>query len=97
MKRDFSSYAADHWNPIDVLGLGLVAGGVVVRITDETNSWGRALYALSAPLLFSRILFFGQMLQFQGPMIQARDVSVESISLSLGFLGRSYRSYIWSA
>lgn len=77
MRRDVSLYTADHWNPIDFLGLSLVAGGLVVRIADQTSSWGRALYALSAPLLFSRILFFAQILRFQGPMIQARNLSNE--------------------
>eukprot|EP00903_Cladosiphon_okamuranus_P019127 g17596.t4 len=70
MRRDFSLYTANHWNPIDLLGLGLVAGGLVFRFADETSSWGRALYALSAPLLFSRVLFFAQTLRFQGPMVQ---------------------------
>lgn len=73
MKREMALYAADPWNPIDVLGLGLVAGGLVARVAHETSSWGRALYALSAPLLYSRVLFFAQVLRFQGPMIQVRQ------------------------
>lgn len=72
MGRDFSLYMADHWNILDLLGLGLVTGGLVVRCADEENPWGRALYALSAPLVFSRLLFFAQMLRFHGPMIQVR-------------------------
>ncbi|CBJ29682.1 Ankyrin Repeat Transient Receptor Potential Channel [Ectocarpus siliculosus] len=70
MRRDFGLYAADHWNILDLLGLGLVTGGLIVRCADGDNSWGRALYALSAPLIFSRLLFFAQMLRFHGPMIQ---------------------------
>ncbi|CAN0212826.1 unnamed protein product [Ectocarpus sp. 6 AP-2014] len=70
MRRDFVLYAADHWNILDLLGLGLVTGGLIVRCADGDNSWGRALYALSAPLIFSRLLFFAQMLRFHGPMIQ---------------------------
>ncbi|CAM9510922.1 unnamed protein product [Scytosiphon promiscuus] len=70
MSRDFSLYAADHWNILDILGLGLVTGGFLVRCADGGNPWGRALYALSAPLVFSRLLFFAQMLRFHGPMIQ---------------------------
>lgn len=70
MGRDFSLYVADHWNTLDLLGLGLVTGGLVVRCADGQNPWGRALYALSAPLVFSRLLFFAQMLRFHGPMIQ---------------------------
>lgn len=72
MGRDFSLYVADHWNILDLLGLGLVTGGLVVRCADGDNPWGRALYALSAPLVFSRLLFFAQMLRFHGPMIQVR-------------------------
>ncbi|CAM9970930.1 unnamed protein product [Ectocarpus sp. 13 AM-2016] len=70
MMRDFGLYAADHWNILDLLGLGLVTGGLIVRCADGDNSWGRALYALSAPPIFSRLLFFAQMLRFHGPMIQ---------------------------
>ncbi|CAM9696418.1 unnamed protein product [Hapterophycus canaliculatus] len=70
MSRDFRLYAADHWNILDILGLGLVTGGFLVRCADGENPWGRALYALSAPLVFSRLLFFAQMLRFHGPMIQ---------------------------
>lgn len=72
MGRDFSVYVADHWNILDLLGLGLVTGGLIVRCADGENPWGRALYALSAPLVFSRLLFFAQMLRFHGPMIQVR-------------------------
>lgn len=70
MGRDFNLYMTDHWNILDLLGLGLVTGGLVVRCTDDESLWGRYLYALSAPLIFSRLLFFAQMLRFHGPMIQ---------------------------
>lgn len=70
MRRDVSVYIADHWNPVDLLGLGFAAGGLVARFTARTSSWGRSLYALSAPLFFSRLLFFAQLFRFQGPMIQ---------------------------
>jgi len=63
-------YVTDHWNILDLLGLGLVTGGIVVRCVDSESLWGRSLYALSAPLVFSRLLFFAQMLRFHGPMIQ---------------------------
>lgn len=63
-------YMTDHWNILDLLGLGLVTGGIVVRCADGESLWGRSLYALSAPLVFSRLLFFAQMLRFYGPMIQ---------------------------
>ncbi|CAM9407845.1 unnamed protein product [Scytosiphon promiscuus] len=70
LRRDVNLYLADHWNPIDLLGLGLAAGGFIARFTDRTSSLGRVLYALSAPLVFSRLLFFAQLFRFQGPMIQ---------------------------
>lgn len=70
--RDFGLYAADHWNILDLLGLGLVTGGLIVRCADGDSPWGRALYALSAPLVFSRLLFFAQMMRFHGPMIQVK-------------------------
>lgn len=89
MRRDSTLYSADHWNVIDFLGLGLVAGGLVVRAADETSSWGRALYALSAPLLFSRMLFFAQMFRFQGPMVQVSNLSNDSEFCFIFFLSPS--------
>ncbi|CAN0095471.1 unnamed protein product [Scytosiphon promiscuus] len=70
LRRGVDLYIADHWNPIDMLGLGLAAGGFIARFADRTSSSGRVLYALSAPLIFSRLLFFAQLFRFQGPMIQ---------------------------
>ena len=70
IKRNLNIYLQDPWNFFDALALVMLAGGFFVRLADGGSSWGRALYALSAPLVFSRILFFMQILQFQGPMIQ---------------------------
>lgn len=67
---DFDAYLQDHWNILDVLGLAVLLAAFVFRITDNAGSLGPALYALSAPLVFSRVLFFAQILPFQGPMIQ---------------------------
>ncbi|CAM9825189.1 unnamed protein product [Ectocarpus sp. 4 AP-2014] len=64
-------YMQDQWNLLDVTSLILLLGGVIQRIygqVDDESS--RALYALSAPLAFARILFFAQILPSQGPMIQ---------------------------
>lgn len=72
MWRDFHGYL-NRWNALDVLGLLFLLGGFVVRCVDLESTWGRSLYALSAPFMFSRILFFAQILPFQGPMIQARS------------------------
>lgn len=72
MKLDIITYVKDRWNILDILALTLLAAGFLVRATDGDNPWGRALYALSAPLLFSRLVFFAQLLHFQGPMVQVR-------------------------
>ncbi|CAM9094293.1 unnamed protein product [Scytosiphon promiscuus] len=66
----FGNYMIDRWNALDVLGLALSLGGCTVRWIDDGNPWGRALYALSAPFMVSRVLFFAQILPLQGPMIQ---------------------------
>lgn len=71
MRTEFSLYIADHWNPIDLLWLRFVGAGLVAWASDWTSSWGRSLYALSAPLIFSGVLDFAQMLRSQGPMIPA--------------------------
>lgn len=63
------------WDTLDVVSLGLIAGGLVVRSTDGANLWGRALYAMSAPILFARLLFFAQFLRVCGPTIQVRALA----------------------
>eukprot|EP00752_Nemacystus_decipiens_P011383 g10115.t1 len=70
MRRGLAEYLADGWNCLDVLGLAVTLSGFGVRCVDPSSPWGRSLYALSAPLLVSRILFFAQVLPFQGPMVQ---------------------------
>ena len=71
MWRGLDEYMKDTWNLLDGLGLAVSLGGFVVRCVDPASPWGRSLYALSAPLLVSRVLFFAQILPFQGPMVQA--------------------------
>ena len=70
MRRDIHMYLQNQWNYLDILGFVMLLGGFCVRILDSESPWGRSLYALSAPPIFSRVLFFAQMLKFQGPMIQ---------------------------
>ena len=70
MRRNLNFYRQDPWNFFDALALVMLAGGFFWRLANSGSPWGRALYALSAPLVFPRILFFVQILQFQGPMIQ---------------------------
>ena len=70
LRRDFHMYLQDQWNYLDTLGFAMVLWGFCVRILDSQRPWGRSLYALSAPPIFSRVLFFAQMLKFQGPLIQ---------------------------
>lgn len=70
MRKGLNSYLTDHWNNIDVLGLTLMGAGFATRAFYHDSPWGRGLYSLSAPLVFARVLFFAQILRFQGPMIQ---------------------------
>lgn len=70
IRRGFEEYMEDGWNCLGVLGYVVSLGGFIVRWADRTSPWGRGLYALSAPLLFSRTLFFAQVLPYQGPMVQ---------------------------
>lgn len=70
MWRDIPGYFRDQWNALDGLGFLLLLVGLVIRCIDWASPWGPAFYALSAPLLVSRVLFFAQILPFQGPMIQ---------------------------
>eukprot|EP00903_Cladosiphon_okamuranus_P014752 g13669.t1 len=70
MWRDPPRYVRDQWNVLDALGLLFLLIGLIIRWVDSASSWRPAFYALSAPLLVSRVLFFAQILPFQGPMIQ---------------------------
>eukprot|EP00752_Nemacystus_decipiens_P018490 g16578.t1 len=70
MMRDIRMYFKDQWNVLDTLGILGVLVGLIIRWEDSSSPWGPAFYALSTPLIVSRVLFFAQLLQFQGPMIQ---------------------------
>ncbi|CAM9300363.1 unnamed protein product [Ectocarpus sp. 8 AP-2014] len=71
MRADFVEFWRDKWNWLESLSLLLLAGGLTIRILNTDVHQGRALFALSAPLVFSRVLFFGQFLKRQGLVIQA--------------------------
>lgn len=72
-------YIKDPWNVLDLLGLVFLLVGLIIRAIDWTSEWGPAFYALSVPMLVSRVLFFAQVLPFQGPMIQASLGESESL------------------
>lgn len=68
----FGSYLKDKWNVLeDSMGLLCLLVGLIIRWYDWASPWGPAFYALSAPLVVSRVLFYAQILPYQGPMIQA--------------------------
>lgn len=71
MRAGFVEFWRDKWNWLESLSLLLLAGGLTIRILNSDVHQGRALFALSAPLVFSRVLFFGQFLKRQGLVIQA--------------------------
>lgn len=54
--RNLEAYFEDRWNILDVLGLTCLAGRFLVRSIDSASPWGRALYTLGAPVVFSRLL-----------------------------------------
>ena len=70
MARGGGVYLQDRWNVLDVLSLVILGAGFFYRLADSGGPWGRALYALSAPLVFSRLLFYAQFLPFQGSMVE---------------------------
>lgn len=76
MNRDIRQYFKDRWNVLDAFGLLFLFIGMVIRWEDWTSPWGPAFYALSTPLVISRVLFFAQILPFQGPLI---EVSVHDL------------------
>lgn len=71
MARNLGRYCEDQWNALDLLSLLFLSIGLVGRVLDWKSQLGPAFYALGAPLLVSRALFFVQIHPLQGPMIQA--------------------------
>ncbi|CAM9728979.1 unnamed protein product [Ectocarpus sp. 6 AP-2014] len=74
MRAGFVEFWRDKWNWLESLSLLLLAGGLTIRIRNSDVHQGRALFALSAPLVFSRVLFFGQFLKRQGLVIQMMTI-----------------------
>lgn len=72
MRKDLDDYLLDRWNIFDLSALSLSLAAFVVRAIDHDSAWGRSLYAVAAPLLYWRLLFFAQLLPFQGAMIEVK-------------------------
>ncbi|CAM9587237.1 unnamed protein product, partial [Ectocarpus fasciculatus] len=83
--RSLDRYFEDQWNALDLLGLLFFAIGFIARVVDWTHQLGPAFYALSAPLLVSRALFFVQIHPLLGPMIQV-VFRMTTILLKFGFV-----------
>lgn len=81
VRMDYKIYRRDPWNVLDVAALLLWGGGFVTRLVKNDEIWGQYLYALSAPALFARLLFYGQILPNQGPMIQVGVVAKRPVSM----------------
>lgn len=78
MYSSFHEYVKDEWNWLESLSLLLLAGALFYRIGNSDGSTGRALFSLSAPLVFSRVLFFGQVLRRQGLVVQVNAAFVSA-------------------
>eukprot|EP00752_Nemacystus_decipiens_P006624 g5955.t1 len=76
MWKNFVEYTRNKWNWLECVSLALMAGGLFVRVVDSDVHVGRGLFALSAPLVFSRVLFFGQIWRRQGLVIQMMIILV---------------------
>lgn len=70
MSTSFREYWRDKWNWLESLSLLLLAAALWVRLRAGFAGLGRNVFALSAPLVYSRILFFAQVLPRQGIVIQ---------------------------
>lgn len=83
MRRDPVGYFHDRWNVLDLLAIVLMCAGWLLRITEGESQWTKGLYALSAPLIFARVLYFAEFLPFQGPMIQVSFDSCSTVEILL--------------
>lgn len=87
MHANFYEYVQDEWNWLESISLVLLAGALFYRIRNSDGFTGRALFAISAPLVSSRVLFFGQVLRRQGLVVQVlfpfHSFSHCSLSLTL--------------
>lgn len=70
MWTGFREYWQDKWNWLESLSLVVLATALIVRLLEKDLELGRSLLAFGAPLVFSRILFFGQVWPRQGMVIQ---------------------------
>lgn len=72
LRKSMDHYMMDNWHKLGLFALQICIVAFIVRVVDPKSSWGPGLYALAAPLLFWRILYFAQVFSFQGAMIQVR-------------------------
>lgn len=72
--RDSNEYMLDRWSVLDFVAFQCCLAAFIFRLVDAESSWGQSLYAVAAPLLFWRLLFYAQILPFQGAMVQVTDV-----------------------
>lgn len=75
MYLGIQEYFQDKWNVLDMLSIILLSAGLYIRWWgnyDEDTATGKVFFALSAPLVFSRLLFFAQILRRQGLVIEVR-------------------------
>ena len=70
MYANFHEWVKNEWNWLQSVSLVLLAAALLRRIGYGDGWMGRALFALSAPLVFSRVLFYGQVLRRQGLVVQ---------------------------
>eukprot|EP00903_Cladosiphon_okamuranus_P011809 g11097.t1 len=68
------------WDWLDMSAIFLLASATIANLFQKSGSVGRALFAVSAPLLFARLLFFGKIFKRQGVVIQAIGIMLDELA-----------------
>eukprot|EP00903_Cladosiphon_okamuranus_P011810 g11098.t1 len=68
------------WDWLDMSAIFLLASATIANLLLSSGNVGRALFAVSAPLLFARLLFFGKIFKRQGVVIQAIGIMLNELA-----------------
>lgn len=72
MYHGVQEYFRDKWNWLDMISLTTLAIGLYIRwwANDDMIATAKVFYSISTPFMFSRFLFFAQVLRRQGLVVE---------------------------
>eukprot|EP00752_Nemacystus_decipiens_P004796 g4364.t1 len=73
-------FVKKEWDSLDMSAIFLLAAATTANLVQRSGTVGRAFFAVSAPLLFARLLFFGKIFKRQGVVIQAIGIMLDELA-----------------